>query len=83
MNMDGENDDAFGFLRMESERLWRLGHEIGALAVLITAGITLGTVDSQQALGDAIVTLAIALPLAYAGAWSVVRVIDWGWAQMF
>ena len=83
MNMDGDSDDTFGFLRMESERMWRLGHEIGALAVLLTIGITLGTVDSQQALGDAIVTLAIALPLAYAGAWSVVRVIDWGWAQMF
>ena len=77
MNMDDENDDAFGFLRMESERMWRLGHEIGALAVLLTIGITLGTVDSQRDLGDAIVTLAIALPLAYVGAWSVVRVIDW------
>lgn len=83
MNMDDENDDAFGFLRMESERMWRLGHEVGALAVLLTIGITLGTVDSQRDLEDAIVTLAIALPLAYAGAWSVVRVIDWGWAQMF
>lgn len=82
MNMDSEND-AFGFLRMESERMWRLGHEIGALAVLLTIGITLGSVDLQRDLGDAIVTLAIALPLAYAGAWSVVRVIDWGWAKIY
>jgi len=63
MNMDGDSG-AFDFLRMESERMWRLGHEIGALAVLLTIGSILGTVDSQRDLGDAIVTPAIALPLA-------------------
>lgn len=65
--MDGESDDTFGFLRMEAERMWRLGHEIGALAVLITIGVTLSTGDSQQDLGDAIVTLSIALPLVLRG----------------
>jgi hypothetical protein len=83
MDTDDDNSTAFGFFRMSSRRMWRLGHEVGALAVLITLGITLGTVDSQQTLGDAIVTLSIALPLAYAGAWSVVRLIDWGRATLF
>ncbi|PSQ95415.1 MAG: hypothetical protein BRD55_10270 [Bacteroidetes bacterium SW_9_63_38] len=83
MDIDGDNDETFGLLRMRSRRLWRLGHELGALAVLITIGLTLGTVDSQQELGDAIVSLSISLPLVYGAVWGVVRLIDWVKETMF